>query len=261
MENLLSKKAFILDLDGCVYRGSTPIDGASAAIQMLRTQGKKILFLTNNSTKTAEEYVNKLNAMGVQVALKEILTSSLAIAQYLKKVKIGRCYIIGEIGLYSALQNEGFTILDEEHSRLADYMVCGLDTRVNYEKLAAACYAIQNGAKFFATNTDPSLPVEGGYLPGAGAIVSAISIATNIKPTIVGKPSKKIMEIALSRLGAKKEEAAIMGDTLKFDIKAGINSGIFSVLVLTGSTSKEDLRKSRIKPDMIFSSISDLLRL
>jgi len=261
MSNLLDKKAFIFDLDGCLYRGCEPIEGASSVVAALRSRGKKILFLTNNSTKTPAAYVDKLRSMGIGVSLEEVLTSSVATANYIKRFGLGNCYAIGEEGLMTALKDEGFGILGEEDAACAKYMVCGLDTHVDYQKLSAACLAIQGGAKFFATNNDPSLPIEGGYLPGAGAIVSAIATATKAKPIIIGKPSSKVMRAALKKLGTKKDETAIIGDTLNMDVKAGKGAGIFTVLVLTGSTSMQDLKHSKLKPDMVLASVADILKI
>jgi HAD superfamily hydrolase (TIGR01450 family) len=131
---------------------------------------------------------------------------------------------------------------------------------LTYEKLAAACFAIQCGAKFIASNADPSLPIEGGFLPGAGAIISAIVEATGVKPIIVGKPSKRIMDIAIKKLDASKEEVAIIGDCLYTDLAAGKRAGIYTILVLTGATTKDDLMKSKQKPDLILESVADLLK-
>ena len=254
----LNFKAFIFDIDGSLSRGNSPIEGASEIIAMLRRKGKKILLLTNNSTGTPEGYEEKLGKMGINVSQEEILTSSMATAVYMKKFNQGKVYVIGEEALSSAISREGFTILNEEEAREAKYVVCGLDRHVTYDKLAAASYAIQNGAKFIAANADRSLPVEDGYLPGAGAILSAIIKTTNVRPLIVGKPSKRIMKIAMDRLGTTKDEVAIVGDALETDIKAGRNSRIYSILVLTGVTKEEDLATSRVKPDLVLGSIAGL---
>jgi len=260
MTRKLDFKAFIFDLDGCIYRGDRPVEGAVDVIDTLRAKEKKVLFLTNNSTKTPREYTNKLRRMGIEASTQEIMTSSLATAIYMRRLERGGCYVIGEEALESALSGEGFTLLDEAEAKRARYLVCGLDFGLTYEKLVAACFAIQGGAKFIATNADPSLPVEGGFMPGAGAIISAIVEATGVKPIVVGKPSKKIMDIALKRLGVSREEAAIIGDCLYTDLAAGKRAGIYTILVLTGATSKDDLMESRQQPDLILESVADLLK-
>lgn len=257
-EALREKKGFIFDLDGCIYVGNRPVQGAREAIGMLREGGKKILFLTNNSTKTPKEYMEKLAGMGIEVCEHEVMTSSVATAMYLKRLGGGDCFALGEQGLVKALQGEGFRVLGTEEARRATYVVCGLDMHLTYEKLAAACHAIQNGARFIATNTDPRLPLEEGYIPGAGSIVEALATATGVRPTVIGKPSKRIMSIALRLLGLKSSEVAMVGDTLKIDMAAARRAGITGVLVLSGSTKVEDLEKSRIRPEVIIPSVAEL---
>jgi len=263
MPSRLPHAAFIFDLDGCLYRGNSVIEGAPEAIKALRSKGRKVLFLTNNSTKTPKQFVEKLAGMGIATDELEIMTSSIATARYLRarSRKGGSCYVIGEDGLREALRSEGFELLDEGGAGDADYMVCGLDTKVTYEKLAAACYAIQRGAKFIATNADPNLPVEGGYLPGAGSIVRLIVEATRARPLIIGKPSPRIVRMALDRLGTKPSETAMVGDTLGMDVKAGRAAGLFTILVLTGATTEAEGGASRIKPDMVLDSVAALPRL
>ena len=261
MTRKLNFKAFIFDLDGSIYRGDRQIEGAAGAIDALKKKGRKVLFLTNNSTKTPQEYAKKLRRMGIKTSPEEILTSSIATAIYMRDLERGGVYVVGEAALKSAIAGEGFTLLDEVAARKAKYVVCGLDSVVNYRKLAVACLAIQGGAKFIATNADPSLPVEGGYLPGAGAIISAIVTATGVKPIVVGKPSKNIMDIALKKLGVSREEVAMVGDCLDVDVAAGRDAGVYTILVLTGVTCRSDLRGESIMPDLTLESIADLREL
>lgn len=260
MTRKLDFKAFIFDLDGCVYRGERPVEGAVDVISALKAKRKKVLFLTNNSTKTPREYADKLRKMGIEVSTQEIMTSSIATAIYMRRLEREGCYVIGEKALKSALCNEGFTLLSEAEAKMARYLICGLDFDLTYRKLAAACIAIQCGAKFIATNADPSLPIEGGLMPGAGAIISAIVEVTGVKPIIVGKPSKRIMDIAIKKLDVSKEEVAIIGDCLYTDLAAGKGAGIYTILVLTGATTKDDLMKSKQKPNLILESVADLLK-
>ncbi|MEM2742947.1 MAG: HAD-IIA family hydrolase, partial [Candidatus Methanomethylicaceae archaeon] len=222
------------------------------AIEFFRSMGIKILFLTNNSTKTPEEYVEKLNKLGISANPSEIMTSTIATAIYMKRFKRDKCYIIGERALKEAICKEGFEITDD--GNLAKYVICGLDREFNYKKLVEACKAIQKGAKFIATNTDPRLPIENGYLPGAGAIVNAIKIATGIKPLVIGKPSKFIINLAIKKLGIDKSNVAIIGDRIDTDIKAGKLAGIFTILI-----EKNKYIEGKIKPDLIISKLKDLV--
>ncbi|MBC7112503.1 MAG: HAD-IIA family hydrolase [Candidatus Methanomethyliales bacterium] len=250
---------FLIDLDGCVYKGETLIEGSDAAIKALKRTGRKVLYLTNNSTKTPQEYALKLRRLGIDADPAEILTSAVATAAYMRRFERGSCYVIGEEALRSALTQEGFTIIEEGNERCAKYVVCGLDRGLTYGKLAAACTAIHRGAKFIATNTDPNLPVEGGYLPGAGSIVGAVRIATGVRPIVVGKPSRYIMEIALGRLGLNKEKVAIVGDRIDIDVKAGKVAGIFTVLVSSEGTLID--KKMRLTPDLVVRRLYDLTAL
>ncbi|NHV60983.1 MAG: HAD-IIA family hydrolase [Candidatus Verstraetearchaeota archaeon] len=252
-------RGFLIDLDGCVYRGDTLIEGSDVAIKALKGSGRKVLYLTNNSTKTPQEYAMKLRRLGVDADPAEILTSAVATAAYMCRFERSLCYVIGEEALRSALAQEGFTIVEEGNEGRAKYVVCGLDRGLTYGKLAAACAAVQRGAKFIATNTDPNLPVEGGYLPGAGSIVGAVRIATGVRPIVVGKPSRYIMEIALERLGLNKEKVAIVGDRIDIDVKAGKVAGIYTVLVSSGGYLK--VRKMGLTPDLVVRSLYDLVAL
>ncbi len=252
---MVNLKGLIIDLDGCVYRGEELVDGADVAIKSLKESGKKILYLTNNSTKTPEEYAAKLQKLGIEALPRDILTSATATAQYMRSFEKGKCFVVGERALRTALAQEGFTIVDgvDEDVR---YVVCGLDRQLTYDKLAAACLAVQRGAKFIATNADPVLPVEKGHLPGAGSIVGAIKIATGLKPIVVGKPSKYIMDLAIKRLGVEKDKVAIVGDQIDIDVRAGKVVGIHTILLLTG----RDLpKRSDLSPDLVIKSLQDLI--
>ncbi|MEM4234942.1 MAG: HAD-IIA family hydrolase [Candidatus Methanomethylicaceae archaeon] len=249
-------RGFLIDLDGCVYRGEKLIEGADAAIKALKDAGRKILYLTNNSTKTPGEYASKLRRLGIATEPSEVLTSAIATAMYMRRFERGPCYVIGEEALKMALLNEGFAILKEEEAENAKYVVCGLDTQLTYDKLKAACVGVQRGAKFIATNTDPNLPVEGGFLPGAGSIVGAVRIATGVRPIVVGKPSKYIMDIAISRLGLDRNKVAIVGDRIEIDVKAGKNAGIYTILVSGGGLYSK--RKLKITPDLVVKNLYEL---
>lgn len=253
-------KAVIFDLDGCLYRGNTPIEGASNALDELRRMKFKIMFLTNNATKTVEEYTNHLNKLGIKCQKEEVLTSGLATSIFLAE-KYGPVKVlpVGGKALEEELKKMGHTVLDWREDSMAEFVVACLDFDFNYEKLRSACQAIYNGAKFVATNADPNVPVENRLIPGAGAIVAAISKATGKRPLIVGKPSQIIMRIALRRLGVEGFETVVVGDRLDTDVKAGWKINALTVLVLTGATSLRDLERWRgVKPSLILDSVRDL---
>lgn len=250
----------IMDLDGCVYLGDHPINNSPKAIEKLRNRGIKIRFLTNNATKTRENYKDKLNKMGIFVESNDILTSGSATAIYLKK-KFGETniYPIGGKALIEELSREGHKIVEWNK---ADFVVVCLDFDINYDKLLNATRAIINGAKLIATNKDPTVPSENGLMPGAGAIVSAIEYATNTKAFLVGKPSKVILEIASSYWNFKDDDVVmIVGDRLDTDILAGNEMNWITTLVLSGATKIDDLKKEneqKMKPKIIVRDLLDL---
>jgi len=258
-------RVFIFDLDGCIYRGNVPIPGAADTIAHLRKLGKKILFLTNNATRTPEQYVEKLRGMKIDADVDDVLTSATATAIFLSK-KYGKVTVfpVGGRGLVQELEKIGHRIVNAHKIKEADFVVVCLDPEFTYEKLDLACQAIFSGAKLVATNIDPTIPVEGGFRPGAGAIVAAVSAATGAKPEIVGKPFKHIIEIALDRLGIAAGETVFVGDRLDTDIQAGKEVGGFTILVLSGSTKMEAAEKvddPKQKPDLILPDISHIQRL
>lgn len=201
-------------------------------------------------------YVDKLAAMGIQVAEEDIFTSAMATARYMARTAPhgSRVFIIGETGLLNSLTAAGFVITAKEPA----YVVIGFDSHVDYEKMATACLAIERGAKFIAANPDPYIPTEAGRLPGCGAISAFITACTDEKPHVVGKPQKEMVELALDSMGAAKEEAALIGDRLDTDILGSERAGVASILVLTGVTSAADLKASRIRPDYCFRDLQDL---
>lgn len=244
-------KAFVIDLDGVVYRGSELIQGVDRRIAELKKKGQ-VIFLTNNSLLTRAGYADKLRGMGVPASEEEVVTSAFAAAQYVKKkYKNARVFPIGEDGLVQELEQQRIEVCSE----YCDAVVVGLDRSFNYEKLAKAMQLIARGAEFIATTTNKTLITESGFIPGTGAIVSAVQAATQKEPIIVGKPSKIMGEVLLKKLHAKAKETLIIGDRLDSDVTFGRTLGMKTALVLTGATKVEDLKKSRIKPDYVLESL------
>jgi len=257
-------KAFIFDCDGVIWKGETKINGVDEVIRVLREEKKKIVFLTNNSTRTREEYAKRLSTYGVEATLDEIITSGYVTGQYLRK-KYGeklKLFIIGELGLIKEVEKLGFIVVSEKdawNSKI-DIVIVGLDRKLTYEKLALGAYSILNGAKFIATNADPNIPTEKGLLPGAGAIVSFLQTATGVKPeAIIGKPNTAIMNFALRNLGTKPEDTLVIGDRIETDVTAAKRIFCKSLIVLTGATSLEEVRRSEVKPDFVLESLLDMI--
>ncbi|RKQ29599.1 TIGR01457 family HAD-type hydrolase [Oceanobacillus halophilus] len=248
-------KGYLIDLDGTMYLGEEPIEAAAEFVNKLVEKEIPYLFVTNNSTKTGEDVSNKLNKMGIKSKPEQIVTTSLATANFIKHQKDNAtCYVIGEEGIRHAIEKSGLTVVDGEH---ADYVIVGLDRQVNYEKFAKACLAVRNGATFISTNDDVAIPTERGLLPGNGSITSVVTVSTGVAPTFIGKPEAIIMEEALNIIGLSKEETLMVGDNYDTDIKAGINAGMDTLMVFTGVTPYSEFEKFETKPTHYVHSLRE----
>ncbi|MFB0535176.1 MAG: HAD-IIA family hydrolase [Anaerolineae bacterium] len=246
----------IIDMDGVLYRGHEAIPGLREFFALLRARSIGFILATNNSTRTAQQYVDKLAQMGVEVALSEILTSSQATAMYLETLAPPgtKVYVIGEEGLETAVRERGYIISGDG----AEFVVVGMDRRLSYEKLKVATLLIRRGARFIGSNPDKTLPTEEGLIPGAGAMLAALEASTGIAPTIVGKPERTIFELALVKLGGSKEDTAIVGDRLETDVLGGYNAGLMTILVLSGAATRQDVDSAPVKPDLVFEDVRHL---
>jgi 4-nitrophenyl phosphatase len=253
---LRALRAFLIDLDGVVYTGSTPIEGAREFFQFLTGTGRRFQCITNNSTLTAEQFAAKLRAMHVDVRPDQVLTSPHATAVALRErlAPGARIMAIGEEGLVRALMDEGFKLVAER----PDAVVCGMDRQLTYERLKAACLAVRAGAPFVATNPDFSLPTEQGFLPGNGATLAYIQTATGVPPAVIGKPEATMLEVAMRLLGVTPDETAIVGDSLLTDMLAGQRAGVTKILVLTGVATLDDLPGAPAPPDYVFAGLPAL---
>lgn len=257
--SLADLRGVLFDMDGVIYVGQTPLPGAQAVFDHMTTRGIPYCLVTNNSTKTTRQYVEKLAAMGISVPESTILTSAVATAAYLKRLEpVGApVYVIGEIGLVAALREAGFW-LDE---RSPKYVCVGLDTALTYEKLKRAALAIRAGAQLIATNPDTTLPTEEGLTPGCGSILAALETATDVKPLVVGKPSAAIIDLAIEIIGAERGRTAIIGDRLDTDALAGLRAGIDRILILTGVHQVADIDRFEARPNWVVDSLPEFLRL
>jgi NagD protein len=250
----MMKHGYLIDMDGVLYRGSALIPGADAFIGQLRERDIPFQFLTNNSQRTRRDVVAKLARMGVEVEEEHIYTCAMATARYLASQKPeGTAFVIGEGGLLNALHANGFAIVDHE----PDYVVVGEGRTFNLELVEAAVRMILGGAKLIATNLDASCPTEGGVRPGCGAMVAMLEAATGVKAFSVGKPSPVMMRAARKELGLATDETTMIGDTMETDILGGVQLGFHTVLVLSGGTRREDLRRYAYRPDLVVSSLAE----
>ncbi len=252
---------FVFDLDGVIWRGNQPIEGAPATVRALRDAGKRVAFVTNNSGLTGERYAKKLNDMGAGGAVEEIVSSADATARLLQKeipgIRGRAVMVIGGEGLRVALEPLGVRIVEGEEALDASVVVVGIDRALTYDKLRIATLAIRDGATFVASNTDATYPIAEGLIPGAGAIVAALVTATGVQPLVAGKPQPTLLEVAGQRLGGAP--ALMIGDRVDTDIMAALAAGWPSALVLTGATGVPDLAAAAAWPDFLIRRLPDLL--
>lgn len=257
MNILQQKQGFIIDMDGVLYHGNNLLPGAKDFVEWLKQTGKSFLFLTNSSERSQKELQQKLDRLGIEVGEEHFYTSALATAGFLaSQCPDGSVYVIGEAGLTNALYNTGFSMNDVN----PDYVIVG-DTRTyNFEKIEKAVQLVLKGAKLIGTNSDLTGPTERGIVPATRALVAPIELATGRQAYFVGKPNPLIMRHALKRLGTKPEDSAIIGDRMDTDIVAGIESGIDTILVLSGVSTRQNITSFPYQPKFILDGVGDILK-
>jgi 4-nitrophenyl phosphatase len=257
LTHLPPPEALLFDLDGTLYRGNETINGADRLIADLQNRGIRCWFVTNNSTRTPSEVSHHLQALGITASEQTIVTSALAAAYYVREMHPGaNVYVIGEYGLREALQEAGIHVLEEEGTdRFAALVVQGLDRGLTFGKLTEAVKHLLNGAVYVQTNPDRLLPVDGGFLPGAGSIGASLQAASGVEPIVIGKPSNIIMEYSLKLAGTSSTRTWVIGDNPYTDIAAARNAGCPSILVLTGLCTadnwQEHCHAAGVTPDAV----------
>lgn len=261
MESIHDLRAFIIDMDGVLWEGDRPMPGLADFFQTLRERRIKFVLATNNASKTPEQYVSKLAGMGVTVAREEILTSAQAAALYLrqKSANGAKVFAIGEDGVRQALAETGFT-LTGLYEVDAQFVVCGMDRGLSWDKLATATLNVRAGARFIGTNPDVTFPTERGITHGNGAVLAAIQAATGVAPVIIGKPEPIMYQWAMTRLGVAPAETAAIGDRLETDILGAVRARIRSVFVLSGVSSREQLAGLDYQPTWVMQDIREVTK-
>ena len=251
-------KCFLLDLDGTFYLGEKLLPGALELLQFLDERKLDYLFLTNNSSKHAGQYMEKLSRFKVNVGKEHILTSGEATTIYLQKeIPNAKVFVIGTKALEEEFVNCGFRLVENE----PDVIVLGFDTTLTYKKLWKICDFVRDGYTYIATHPDVNCPTETGFMPDIGSFIALIESSTGRKPDVViGKPFDHMVEAVIERVGHKKDEIAMIGDRLYTDIAMG-RTGIKTILVLSGETKKSDLALSEIKPDIIVEDLRGVVSL
>jgi len=257
--NLRAVRAVLLDMDGVVYVGNDPLPGVQNLLDYLEATGRQWLFVTNNSSRTPKQFIEKISKMGFRATEDHILSSALATASWLKEEYPdgARLFVIGEEGLRWALERQGFTLV-EDYTQ-AQIVVSGIDFHVRYERLADATLAIHAGARYVATNSDASFPSERGEIPGTGAIIALLQTATGVTPTIIGKPNAGMFEQAMHKLGTTPATTLMVGDRYETDIEGAVRLGLATAAVLTGISPKEQFESAALRPSWIFPGLPELL--
>jgi NagD protein len=246
---------YLIDMDGVLVQGKRLIPGADKFIDQIRAKKRNFLVLTNNSIYTARDLAHRLQQAGINIDEKEIFTSSMATARFLKNQHPGgTAFVIGESGLTQSIHEIGYIITDTN----PDYVVLGETFNYSFQLITQAVRFIVDGAHFVATNSDPTGPAEDGLLPACGAMAALIQRATSVNPFFIGKPNPFMMRSALNYLGVHSENTVMIGDRMDTDIIAGVESGMETYLVLSGITQKETIFRFPYQPGKIFDSVADI---
>jgi len=250
-------QSLILDMDGVLWKNDTLLVDMPAVFQQIKHLGLKVVLATNNATRSVEMYLQRFKGFGVHLEPWQVINSAIATGYLLHKrfPQGGPVFVIGEKGVMDTIAEYGF-FHTEDHP-LA--VVVGMDRQINYEKLTTATLLIRSGLPFFATNPDKTFPTPQGLAPGAGAIIAAVQAATDIEPTIAGKPQATMMQVALERLETPARQTLAVGDRLETDILGGVNAGCRTALVLSGVATLADLARFDPKPDLVARDLAQVL--
>lgn len=263
---LRDKKLFLLDMDGTVYLGESLFSGVKEFLNLIKSRGGQYIFMTNNSSKSASAYIDKLCRMGISANSDEFVTSVDATVAFLRErygsgAAMKKIYVMGTESFIEQMKDEGFRVitrLEEE----TEIVLCGFDRELTYKKLEDVCKILScnQEVEYLATNPDWVCPTEFGYIPDCGSMCKMIERATGRKPRFIGKPHPDMALLAMKKVGVLPEETLIIGDRLYTDIACGKNAGVDTCFVLSGEGTLEDLKNSDIKPTYVLKDIEELLR-
>ena len=260
-ELLQGIRLYLFDMDGTLYLGNRLYDFTKELLATIKTSGRRYLVMTNNSSKSVEDYVKKLEKLGIAATREDFITSSQATAYYLKQNHPDcRLYVCGTESLKKELMREGFTVT--QCLADVDCIVMGFDTELTFQKLedVSRLLLTREDIPYIATNPDYVCPTEFGSVPDCGSVCDMIFNATGKRPVVIGKPSPLMPKLAMAKYGYSPEETAVVGDRIYTDIKSGLNAGITGVLVLSGETTPEILAASEDKPHLVLEDASEILK-
>ena len=252
-------KCFILDMDGTIYLGNELFPFTKDFLKKVEDTGREYYFFTNNSSKSQQAYIEKLARLGIQIKKEQMMISSHVIIKYLKEYYDKKSiYVVGTPSLIQEFESFDMNLTEED----PDIVVLGFDTTLTYEKLSKACHYIRNGCTYFGINPDWNCPMEGGtFIPDCGSMAKLIEASTGKFPEFFGKPSKHTLDYIIKETGYQPEEIAIVGDRLYTDIAVADGSDVTSILVLSGESTREDVEKSDVKPDVVVENLVDICEL
>ena len=259
-EAIKQTKLYLFDMDGTLYLGDRLYDFTPALLAAIRDSGGKYLFMTNNSSKSVEDYIKKLAKLGIPSTRDDFITSSQATAYYLKQHHWGqKLYVCGTKSLKRELEMEGFTVT--ENIDEVECIVMGFDTELTFQKLHDVSYLLltREEIPYIATNPDYVCPTEFGSVPDCGSVCDMIYNATKKRPVVIGKPSPLMPLLAMDQHGFSKEETAVVGDRIYTDVKSGLNAGITGILVLSGESTLQTLAESDVEPHLVLEDASEIL--
>lgn len=257
MKNLKNVKLFLLDMDGTIYLDDELFDGTTEFLEYVKSIGGKYVFLTNNSSKGVDKYIEKLAKLGIKSDKDDFLTSTDATVIDLKSKNYKKIYALGTASFKEQLISSNLPVTDELCDGI-DCLCMGFDTELTFKKLEDACILLNRGVDYIATNPDWVCPTWYGFVPDCGSVSQMLFNATKRKPRFIGKPNPEMPILAMKKYGFSAEETAVIGDRLYTDIACGKNAGILSIFVLSGEGTMEDIQKSDVKPNYIYENIKEL---
>ena len=250
MAQLSEKRLFLLDMDGTIYLDERIFDGVPEFLRYVRRVGGRYLFLTNNSSRGVEGYIEKMHRLGIDTCREDYLTSVDATIRYLRASLPGRiCYVAGTVSFMDQLAQAGIPVTRDREQ--AEVLLCGFDTELTFQKLEDACILLNRGVPFIATNPDWVCPTWYGSVPDCGSVCRMLTTATGREPTFIGKPQPEMARLAMERTGFSPEQTVLLGDRLYTDIACGVNAGIDTVFVLSGEGTQADIAAYQIHPTWV----------
>lgn len=260
MTKLRDKRLFLLDMDGTLYIGDRLFDGVPEFLRHVRSMGGRYLFLTNNSSRGVEGYIEKMRRLGIETERSDYLTSvDVTIAALQRERPEKKCYVFGTRSFYSQLRDAGIPVTAQPDPDV-DILLCGFDRELTFQKLEDACILLNRGAEFWATNPDWVCPTWYGSVPDCGSVCRMLTTATGRTPRFLGKPQPDMAILAMARTGFAPEQTVLLGDRIYTDIACGAGAGIDTVFVLSGEGTEADIEKFGVQPTWVRRDIAALLQ-